>query len=423
MIEYQKCEWYKHQEEWENLLDKKKTFLLPIPKPTNIGSFNPGAIVRHSASGFSKTAITESISIVVPSIFFIVGCIPLRLTSSGDGILLIPEVDDLESFATDRPAMTPRSPREVRIAGLGDAALQALVRLRSRCLLTGASLPSITGIRFSLRTWTKPQKSRVLTIQVQSDTAHRFATEVATAADRDLDRFELALALFPPRVHNPSAKKPAASTVAGKSRKRRSKASVGGPIVESYWIESTVRPFIAENIAQRRDWYAGFDHLINSSDTAKKIGYEHKGLQLMATSSQFATDQERRFIRVLHRAIARIRGKIYRDTLGENAAKNGAKPTQAVFNRWNRLSDQLRISLVGSKTAHQVQSAINELLSRRGHIKELRDEETFSAVHEFLFHEQWERVRNLALFALASYKRPADEEGIVDEDLDNNESK
>ena len=142
----------------------------------------------------------------------------------------------------------------------------------------------------------------------------------------------------------------------------------------------------------------------------------------MATNSQFTTDQERRFIRVLHRAIARIRGKIYRDTLGDDAAKRGIKPTQAVFNRWNRLAEQLRLSLVGAKTAHQVQSTINELLSRRGHIKELREDETFATVHEFLFHEQWERVRNLALFALASYKRPADEETIEDED-DNNESK
>jgi len=183
-----------------------------------------------------------------------------------------------------------------------------------------------------------------------------------------------------------------------------------------------VRPFIADNLALGRDWYYGFVQLVKSAESAKKIGYEQKGLQLVATNTQFTTEQERHFIRTMHRAIARIRGKIYVDTLGPGAAKKGVKPNQAVFNRWNRFAERVRLSLVGAKTANQVQSAISELLSRRGYVQELRDDATFVAVHEFGFHESWEKVRNLALFSLACYKRPVDEEVIEGEDNEPQES-
>jgi CRISPR-associated protein Cas8a1/Csx13 len=338
-------------------------------------------------------------------------------------VLIILEVDDLESFVFERPVLTPFTPQECRVGGSGDAVLQAMTRLRLRSVATTLTLPGCSTTRFAPAAWSTQQKSRVNAFPTDFRDATRFATETESVTDRNLNRFELMLAVLPPRIHNPQARRASSDRPddAKPTKRKTRKASDEGK-AESYWIESVVRPFIADNLAQGRpSWYADFARLVQSVDAAKKVSYEHKGLQLMATNTQFTTDQERRFILTMHRAMARVRSKIYREILGDDAAKKHLKPNQAVFNRWNRFGERLRLSLVGAKTVNQVQAAISELLSRRGYVKELRDNDTFAAVHDFLFHEQWERVRSLALFALASYKRPVDEDVVEGDDQENNQ--
>jgi CRISPR-associated protein Cas8a1/Csx13 len=68
--------------------------------------------------------------------------------------------------------------------------------------------------------------------------------------------------------------------------------------------------------------------------------------------------------------------------------------------------ERLRLGLVGAKTPSQMQSAVNELLARHGVVRELLDQEAVRHVRQFVFGDDWQRVRNLALFALASYQRP-----------------
>lgn len=132
----------------------------------------------------------------------------------------------------------------------------------------------------------------------------------------------------------------------------------------------------------------------------------------MATNRTLTDDEEAAFIAAMHRAIFLGRGRIYADTMGQDAAHRRTPANNATKKRWERFMERLRLGLVGAKTAGQVQSVINELLARNGTVKELRDTEAINFVRRILFGSDWLRARNLALFAVASYQRPPKDEPI-----------
>ena len=127
----------------------------------------------------------------------------------------------------------------------------------------------------------------------------------------------------------------------------------------------------------------------------------------MADTPVLTDEDENQFIRAIHRAIFVARGKIYADTVGVEAARRRVPATPAVHNRWNRYTERLRLDLIGAKTANQVLARINELLARAATVSELRDDRVMLLVKRLLFGSDWQRVRSLAMFAVASYKRPA----------------
>ncbi len=405
-IAFQQCKWYLHQQVWKAFIDKQSA-LLDVPNKTvdgkknlNIGSLYPGAIKRHDV--LSESDVTESIPGLLAALFFLVGCSVVRLGNSGDGVLLIPGVHDLEEFASDRPFLTPCTVGEVRVGGTADAVYQAEVRLRSRSYLLESALPSCRAIRFALRTWTKPQKSRADVSEVNAEGLGRIASAEATRAERALDQFEAALAELPPRVRARS-KKPSAN-------KKRAKRQDEGDTC--FWIDSTIRPHIATNLAAGRRWYDRFDRLFRDKTIRKRVAYETRGLQAMATNRTLTDADETAFIAAMHRAIFMGRGRIYAETMGQDAARRGVRANTATEKRWERFMERLRLGLVGSKTAGQVQSVINELLARNGTVKELRDSEALHLVRSIVFGSDWLRARNLALFAVASYQRPPKVEPI-----------
>ncbi len=404
-IKFQQCKWYLHQQLWKALVDNGS--MLEVPKKkidgkknVNIGSLYPGAIKRHDS--FNESDVSESVHGLLAALFFLVGCSVARLGHSGDGVLLIPEVRDLEEFASDRPFLTPRTVSEVRVGGAADAAYQAEVRLRSRSLLLESDLPSCQALRFALRTWTKPQKSRVDATEVNAEGVSRVVTAERNSAERSLDQFEAALAELPPRVRLRRVKQTVGT---GRAKQRVERE-------ECFWIDSTIRPHIATNLALGGRWYDRFDHLFRAKDTRRRVAYETRGLRAMATNRTLTDDEEAAFIAAMHRAIFLGRGRIYADTMGQDAAHRRTPANNATKKRWERFMERLRLGLVGAKTAGQVQSVINELLARNGTVKELRDTEAINFVRRILFGSDWLRARNLALFAVASYQRPPKDEPI-----------
>lgn len=406
-IEYQRCQWYVQQRIWVALIDAHSSTLLrvPIKKPDgrnlNIGSIYPGAIKRHEVH--DKSDVSESIKGLLSAAFFLVGCSATRHSHSGDGVLLIPEVTNLREFASERPYLTPRTVADVRVGGTADAAFQAEVRLRSRYFFLDSSLPACHAIRFSLRTWTKPQKSRIDSTEVTVEDRAITADINATSEWRSLDKFEVALAELPARIRVRATAKPV-----GPANSRQQE--------EYIWIDSSIRPLIAANLAAGRFWYDQFERLYRDKKTLNRTSYETKGLRAMAMNRTLTDEQEAAFIAAIHRAIFMTRGRIYADTMGRDAAIRRIPADAATLKRWERFMERLRLGLVQAKTASQVQSVINELLARNGTIQELRDTQVLHLVRRMVFNNQdWLRARNLTLFAVASYQRPAGEELIPGE--------
>lgn len=407
-VDYRPCEWYKHQSGWEELIDGKAGAVdrRLTRKPVEvIGPLNPGATVRHIAFA-AASRIEEGPERVLPLYFALVGCLALMITR-GSGVLLVPDVENVELFATDRPYLTPRSPAECRVAGTGDGVLQALVRLRSRAVMSEGQLPACFAARFAPTMWASQQKSRVDAIGSEAEVA-RVEPAEGTAGDGMLDRFEVALQELPLRTQ---VRRTTISVGTGRQRRREERE-------EWFWAESVIRPLIADNLATGRRWYDRFVRLHTDRETNNRLKYETRGLRAMADNRVLTDDDEAAFLAAVHRAVFMARGRIYADTMGVEAAKRRVPASPAVKNRWGKLMETIRLGLTGAKTPSQAQEIISKLLARCGVVKELRDAQAVHLVRRIVFGTDWQRARNLALFALASYKRPTDVEQVPDEDAE-----
>nr|AHZ45661.1 putative CRISPR-associated protein [uncultured bacterium] len=378
-VEYRPCTWYKHQDGWDDLTDAK-TGALTRGTVEVIGPLNPGAVVRHVAFS-AATRIEEPPGRALPLYFALVGCLALPV-NRGVGVLVVPDVEDLRVFAHDRPLMTPRSARECRIGGAGDAALQAQVRLRSRGLIDQLGLPACHAARFRPTTWATQQKSRVETLLTPRREAHRYQPPEETEEERGLRLFEAALAVLPPRV------RPRAEGEA------------------HFWADSVARPLIADNLARGRRWYEGFHTLMTArggggGPLRHRLHDERGGLRAMTTDPDFLTDPERVLVRAVHEAIRNNLGRIYDET------DRGRPVSPATRNRWKRFRERLRLSLVGARTADQCRNALCTLFGNAGTLKELQG--GWQVLLPMLRDRGWPLARDLALLALASYARPEEE--------------
>ena len=387
------CQSFLHQAFWEKLLDKKsgKLGLKPLEAPS---AFNPGAVVRHNAYS-TATRIDQTTGDVLCLAFALVGCLSLPV-NRGVGVLLIPQVNDLATFAEARPRMTPTGLAHCRVAGPGDAALQAQVRLRGKGLARRHRLPGLWSMRLQPTPWNQKQKSRVGTLVIPP----------FDRGDDALKKFDIALKHLPRRV-----------------RSKVDRQTIGrGKIEQPAWFytESVVRPLIADNLARGRPWYENFVDLMHGLDENKRqkhelVAYETGNLNAMIREPEMTQNNELKLIDAIHRAISMRMGAIYNDTMGKAATKAKLSPTQAVKNRWEGFRDKTRLSLINAKTQEQTREAITLLLARAGVIRDLKDRQAMEMVHGLLFSDDWRRARDLALFALASYRKPQDAEAVPGE--------
>jgi CRISPR-associated protein Cas8a1/Csx13 len=340
----------------------------------------PGGMVRHDR--FKASALTESDAGLICLHFAIVGCLTLSVNQV-TAVLLVPNVENLCEFAEQRRWLTPQTIRECKIAGAADAALQSHVRVRARQPSMDMELPSCVAMTCRPTKWNKKQKPRVHSLIVNND--------VGCA----IDQFERALALLPPRLIVPMS-----SNKLGTRRKAKSQSDT------PYWIDSTVRPLIATNLADERKWYDRFCLLFKDQKAAKSTSYETGGLRAMAQDVCLTDADERAFIAAMHRAIYMGRGRIYAEAMGEQTDRAFQPASRATIKRWEKFMERLRLGLVGAKTASQTQAVITSLLARQGTVKELRDRESVQQVRQIVFGKDWQRAKNLALFSLASYVRP-----------------
>lgn len=391
-VQYCMCADFKHQNGWEKLIERTGVM---TRKPLSFkGPICPGAVVRHGK--FTADTIMKSpLDMVLPLYFALVGCLSLPV-NRGVAVLLIPEVENLQEFAYDRPSMTPNTARDCQIGNAADAALQAQIRVRSRHTAKSLAVPGCYAMTFQPTAWASQQKSRVATIHVPP------------GSDRVLDRFERALANLPNRIVTRTIKE---STGRGREKQVTERQ-------ESFRSNSVVRPLIAENLALGRPWYAGFTNLLIKINPATdkpyrdQLPFERKGLHAMISDQKMWDEEGERFmVEAVHEAIRCRYGKIREET-------DGDKPlSQATKNRWERFSVQLRLELAGAKTEAHVRFALTDLFSRAGSNPVLR--EHWAKVLPVI-RKDWQLARDLGLLALASYSGRGDTDDTQSKTSNNN---
>ncbi len=376
VVEYRRCEWFKHQSGWESFVDKKGQLaagLIPVEGP-----LSPGTVVRHVAYN-ADTAAEEPAQRMLPLYFALVGCLPLAV-NRGVAALLVPDVVNLEEFVFDRPAMTPTKAAECQIANAADAVLQSQIRLRGRERMRGSEIPGCHAMTFMPTPWASQQKSRVATLHV------------SRGDDQVLNRFQRAWLSLPNRI----------VTRVDRETSGRGKTKVVTEKQKTFRAESVIRPLIAENLATGRPWFAGFANLMFKTNPAtdkpyrNQISFERKGLHDMMNDKLMWDDEGQALVvRAVHEAIRQTFGRIYQETDG-----SGSPVSKATENRWKRFREKLRLDLVGAKTQTQLRFALTDLFSRGGSNPVLR--ESWQKVLPVI-QRDWNLARDLGLLALASY--------------------
>jgi CRISPR-associated protein Cas8a1/Csx13 len=371
-IDYPRMEWYKHQREGARLA------IASCCTPQALSrSFYPGAVERH-AKYSGATSITNGASLLVPLLFAPVGCFALRMGGrrvkiqgkrifKAGGAIIMPDFTDLLEAPSIIGAFTPHEVRETRVLSLGDAALGAELRLRAANLL---SSPAMTGVR-AVWCCAADWNSKMQPVN------RMFWIDQSTLSDHQLNRYASAVASLGSRIFT-------------------NEEGV------SHWIDSVVRPLVADNLALGRPWYQDFTRLMVANDgrgrpIRDQLRFEQGGLQTMISDPNALTEAERILVCSMHQAIRNNLGRIRQET-------DGSRPlSQATKNRWKRFRERLRLALVGAKTSDQCRNAICTLFANAGVLKELKD--GWQIVVPMLRDSRWMFARDLALLALASYAR------------------
>ena len=326
----------------------------------------PGAMQRHAA--YPQSLAKQEARLVLPLCFAPVGTISLK-TRGKDGkknacALLIPDLQTLSGVEHEIQGLIPETARDCQVDSVADAALQAKLRLRMRNMLNPEKIGSLRCILFYREVWNTrmPAPSTVL--------------EVGNAmTDVALDQYETAMALLTP----PSP--------------RQNKKG------EYFWPRSHIRPFIAENLATGRPWYAGFSHLMAARDSVSNnpirshLHFERKGLSDMTQKIQWDYPGQEEIVRAVHEAMRCRYGRI--------AAENAGNPA-AMKKRMTREYERQRLGFAGAKTADALRHALADLWSRAGSNHVLR--ESWPSILPLLSDAKWQLTRDLALIALASYQ-------------------
>ena len=368
-IQYRPCYHYRHQDEWKSLVDGKGCL---VRKPISIeGPLAPGAAVRHNAFA-GQTKLEEPPDRALPLIFALIGCLSLAINPV-TGALLVPEVDDLQRFANDRPRMTPHTLAACRIGGAGDAALQTMLRLRARRL---AGRHGFAGLHVNVlapTAWASQQKTRTKALFVPTDNA----TE-----DGRLQRFDRVLRHLRPQVRS--------KAIPIKSGRKNV-----GTDTQWIWVDSIVRPLAADNLAAGRRWYRDFWRLMQDRQCRKTIEYERKELSNMLQpdiSDFWENEAEKTVVKAVHEALSRRYGAIA-DQYKTN--RTGRE------NKWENEYERWRLAFAGAKTADRFRNALCDLLSRAGPSGCLRD--NWESLLPMINDRNWQLCRDLALLALPSY--------------------
>ena len=360
-LSYFPVSWYSPQRDGSS--DVVKSLKKPVEVKRHL---YPGAMQRHAA--YPQSLAKQGAHLVLPLWFAPVGTISLKTRGKDRKknacALLIPDLQTLSGVEYEIQGLLPGTARDCQVDSVADAALQAKLRLRIRNMLDSEKIIAIRCILFYREVWNTQMTAPSMVLEVKNTT-----TDIA------LDQFETAMAALPPPAPRPNKE--------------------GG----YFWPKSYIRPFIAENLALGRPWYAGFSHIMTAQDSSSHtpirnhLYTERKGLSVMTEEIQWDHTGEERIVRAVHEAMRCRYGRIAAENAGKQAAMK---------NRMTREYERQRLAFVGAKTADALRHALADLWSRAGSNSVLR--ESWPHILPLLSNTKWQLTRDLALIALASYQ-------------------
>ena len=344
-----------------------------------IGWLYPGGSVRHVDSSLQKaTTLREPFVSALLLLFAPIGVIYYNIHSKLGGrkartALLLPEIRDLEEYASLRQLIAAQGVLELTASGASDAVLRMLLTIKANSLNNEFAQVLHQNflcrvVTFGIVPWNEKQKSRTSTRSVFSGSLSGF------------ENYRLAAALFENSWQQSSPKR--------------------NEPAEYFVTTFCARELIAENIASNKTWYHNIADRLTRKETRVELYYERKELGRMVEEAEFDDERERRFIKVCHESWRRRLGK-----LGERATRESASfPSLA-----RKEAERLRTSLARCKNADTLRETVVDFWSRGGGNELLQGDGLISLLP--LFSEQnWRKAKDLALLALVSYQPQSREE-------------
>ena len=368
LLKFSKANSYAHQDFAKNLCDKKGQL---SNKPIGIKSWlYPGATVRHSAFT-SKTKFFETTERVLALVFAPVACLYFILRSRlrdkrAQYALVIPEVIDLQAYATRRKQLTHLGYKNFSASNAGDAGLRFLTQATTLEIAQTHRIRRCQVITYGEVAWSSFQKTPT-------------CTEVMEANEDLVRDYRLSCNYFPDK------------TITNEKG--------------TFIAVSFVRELIAENLAQGFPWWANWATRINTSELFQQIIYEREGLYHMVQNTQWDEQGQKLFVEACHEALRRTYAKVY------------SRTKEGDYAQIERKRERIRSELVRCKNAAHFRQFITDFWSRAGMVTILQDHWqellplTTGAVH-------WKMGRDLALLALASYKKNSPSETESEENSD-----
>jgi CRISPR-associated protein Cas8a1/Csx13 len=391
---------YRHQDACKDFVTKKGALSERVPL---VGWLYPGGSQRHVA--WSDSFLDDPSELAFCLLFAPAGAIFFHIASRHRGrkartALVVPQVTSLSRYARLRRAIAGHGVLDLTAASPTDAALQLAVMAKAQ-EIDEAIDGAVRVFAFGIVVWNEKQKSRTA------------AYTVAPSALPGLRNYELASRVFLNRWQKVEAKKDR-------------KGNVTEP--EHHFVRPfTAREIVADNIASRRRWYAGFAEYMTDLETRTSLQFERKELHEMTQLAEYDHQNERIFIATCHEAWRRRLGKLSKRAGEETKAHSHLPKEQydkirkALFGRLASGDyEKLRVSLVRCKNAESLRAAVTDFWARAGSLPSLH--EGWVAVLPLL-DEDWRKARDLALLSLASYQPTNREEQTALNDTTTNDQR
>ncbi len=334
------------------------------------GWLYPGAAERHV--GVSGTEIEEPLERYMCLLYAPTASLYFRLRHRNlDGknderrgtAVVVPHVRDLAKYERCFSRYLTSPVERLTADGIGDAGLVALVTLAASDSLESLGVTGCTGYTMGTVDWAKQQKTRTAVLEIglaSQDMLRKFETAYKNLGNRQV--------VNQPK---PSKKEP-------------------NPPARMFVAPSLCRGVLAENIACGREWFRGFAQLTKNKKLFGYVLYERGGLNKMLHEIRWDTEADKKLVEAIHVAMRNRFGKI---------AVQAKTRGEAV--RFDREFERLRTGLMRAKNVQTLRSEMADIFARGGINAVLQDE--WRQVLPLMTGADWQRTRDLALLALASY--------------------